>query len=588
MANFRRFLECHEKTESDEFEDVVDAPVDSESSALREVSMDDLSTEVDIHQSYDTWMKLLTSTQRRFVTSDMSSPSRIEGPAGTGKTACLAVAAVHQLIEAEKQKTDLRIIFFTHSAAAKDGIAVVLQAMGADKFMSERTSAQFLEVATLQSYCADLLRQDISQAEFIDPDAYDAKVMQGLYVEEALTKSLQSISSFKHFMSDRFADFIEQESGELLIPLIQHEIAVVIKSRANEKFEIYKTLPPIKAGLPLKTEGDRAFIWVVYKNYRTRLISTGQFDTDDVVLTALGQLSTPIWRRRRAKEGFDAIFIDETHLFNMNELSIFHHLTKTVDRFPIAFAVDKTQAIGDQGWNDDIDLETLFPPEVDANSNRVRVETVFRCAPDIVELAFSVTSSGASLFTNFENPLERAFSNMTYEQEKLAKKPEYIALEDNDLVAGAFRYADRLKDETGFARSEILICFFDEKLFAEAKQLAEFENKPAEFIQKRGDTELVEKAVKNQSYVLGMPDYVGGLEFSAVLLVGVDEGRVPANSSALWDESKAYLSYVAHNRLYVAITRAKYRILVIGSRTLGPSPILTHALSNDILIDVSK
>ena len=50
---------------------------------------------------------------------------------------------------------------------------------------------------------------------------------------------------------------------------------------------------------------------------------TGRFDMDDVVLTTVSRLDTPIWKRRRVREGYDAIFIDETDLFNMNELSVF-------------------------------------------------------------------------------------------------------------------------------------------------------------------------------------------------------------------------------------------------------------------------
>lgn len=62
----------------------------------------------------------------------------------------------------------------------------------------------------------------------------------------------------------------------------------------------------------------------------------GQFDTDDVVLSAIGQLDTPIWKRRRSREGFDALFIDEMHFFNINELHLFHYFTKADVQFPIA------------------------------------------------------------------------------------------------------------------------------------------------------------------------------------------------------------------------------------------------------------
>jgi superfamily I DNA/RNA helicase len=77
---------------------------------------------------------------------------------------------------------------------------------------------------------------------------------------------------------------------------------------------------------------------------------------------------------------------------------------------------------------------------------------------------------------------------------------------------------------------------------------------------------------------LSTPDYVGGLEFSAVILVGVDKGRVPPREFMASPGSGAFLSYQAHSRLYVAITRARYRVEILGSAERGPSDLLKTAL----------
>ena len=132
--------------------------------------------------------------------------------------------------------------------------------------------------------------------------------------------------------------------------MFQHEISVVIKGRANENLDQYRALPRLAYGLPLTNPADRGFVFLVFKRYQEKLGATAQFDTDDIALTAIGQLDTPIWRRRRTTEGFDAIFVDETHLFNMNELSVFHFLTKRDGPYSIAYSVDRSQALGDRGW----------------------------------------------------------------------------------------------------------------------------------------------------------------------------------------------------------------------------------------------
>ena len=85
------------------------------------------------------------------------------------------------------------------------------------------------------------------------------------------------------------------------------------------------------------------------------------------------------------------------------------------------------------------------------------------------------------------------------------------------------------------------------------------------------------KAEKQNGYVVGYIDYIGGLEFDAVVIVGVDKGRVPQVTST---ESRIYQNYEWHNRMYVAITRAKYAVVILGNKSRTPSTLLQNAISN--------
>lgn len=586
LAVFRKFLDELEAAASN----VVAATSTSEEAAWADnftsTSLGSLTSKVDIHQRYETWMRLVTEDQKKFISTPLTHPMRIDGPAGTGKTASLALAAIHSMKAAEEAKLELQAIFVTHSEASRRNIATVLNAMGAEKYLLDQAAIRRLRIETLQSYCSQILRQDISETEFVDPDAYDAKQLQLMYVDEALRQVQGEFDTYAKFMSEEFRRYMENEADEFKISLIQHEISVVIKGRAKENLDTYKKVPRIPAGLPVTSEADKAFVWRIYERYREQLISGGQFDTDDVVLTALSQLSTPIWRRRRARDGFDMIFVDETHLFNMNELSIFHHLIKSDERFPIAFAVDRSQAIGDRGWTDDIDIESLMPSEADRKtSTTVSVNGIFRCSPDIVNLAFSITSSGATLFTNFQDPMMLAHSNMTFEEEKRSAHPIYMDYTtDSVMISDAFAIADKMREEMGSSRGEIAIVVFDQGLFRELERKAVAENRPVELLKHRGDAELIKRAQATSRFVLSLPDYVGGLEFDGVVLVGVDEGRVPPLSEGRHAQSKAYVTYSAHNRLYVAVTRARYRVAILGVQARGPSSILKTALDSGAIV----
>lgn len=577
---FRKFLDDIRTIKSDAAAPSEQADI----SSFQNVSVGSPPGRLDIHQGYEAWMRVLTEDQRQFVEARMDSPMRIEGPAGTGKTLCLALKSIHDLREKRASGEEHKCLFVTHSEASRRSILTVLESMDGDTFINPETSPQELKVVTLQGLCAEILRQDISQTELLDPDAYDAKQLQLMYVEEALKEANTELSTYKRFLSEPFAAFLEGDDQWSVIQMLQHEIGVVIKGRSSEQFENYKNVPPLKNGIPISSEGDKAFVWKIYESYRSQLIASAQFDTDDVMLSALGQLSTPIWRRRRVREGYDSIFIDETHLFNMNELSVFHNLTKSAEQFRIGFAVDRSQAIGDRGWADDVDLATLVPDTDQREAApKVRVSSVFRCSPEIVNLAFSVTSSGASLFTNFEDPLSIANSSLSFEEERMCRPPTYgDYTDDAAVIKGAFDEAEAMVKDMGSSRGDVAIIAFSDELFAGLLRKAEADNKPVEPLKERGNSEVVKRARQSGRFVLSMPDYVGGLEFNGAILVGVDDGRVPPSGS-MSQESKAFLNFTAHNKLYVAITRARYQVRIIGVRPRGPSPILNTAFATKTL-----
>ena len=167
-----------------------------------------------------------------------------------------------------------------------------------------------------------------------------------MYIEEAVARvRATDFASFRPHLSVDFERFVSTQTDGQLAPLFQHEISVLIKGRAGEKFEKYKACPSLKYGLPIRNDADKGLAFAIFKEYQRQLESANQFDTDDVVISAVGQLDTPIWRRRRLREGYDFVAIDETHLFNINELHVFHHFTRDIGRFPISFTVDEAQAV---------------------------------------------------------------------------------------------------------------------------------------------------------------------------------------------------------------------------------------------------
>jgi UvrD/REP helicase N-terminal domain len=543
-----------------------------------------LPTRIQPYQQYDAWMEFLTSKQKHFVTADFTAPHRIEGPAGTGKTMCLILKSIYCLIQAQRTGEEHSALFIAHSESTKRTIRQLIDYIDPSQFLAARQELrlQSLKLATLQELCGEILDQVIYENEFLDRDAMDSKLAQLAYVHDSLRGAMEEdYPTHKKFLSPEFDSFLSTTDLWTVAEMLQHEIAVIIKGRADENLERYRRLPKLRYGLPVETESDRGFVFVIFGRYRRQLERSAQFDTDDIVITAFKQLDTPIWRRRRAREGYDSIYIDETHLFNINELTLFHHLTRQMDRYPIAYSVDRSQALGDRGWNDQLFEETLSPdPESRQLAARTEIKSIFRCSPYIIDLAFSVTSSGATLFTNFEDPLKLAVSMFTPEEVRKCTVPRLRSYpNDAEMIVKAFTCADSLVKELDVARSNVVIVAFTDELFRQIQDYARAHNKPVELLKERGDIEAVRRAQQSGRFVLSTPDYIGGLEFDGAVLVGVDEGRVPPSREVESVDSANYLCYASHNRLYVAVTRARYRVEILITDERGPSRLLRAGIA---------
>ncbi|MDT3705919.1 MAG: UvrD-helicase domain-containing protein [Thiobacillus sp.] len=535
------------------------------------------------------WSDVLTTAQLEFVNRRLDVPHRIEGPAGTGKTLCLVLKCLKTLKDAQSENKDYRALFVAHSEATKRAIDNLFAINDQDNFFGSDKgimgTPQTLHVTTLQNLCAHLLHQEISESELVDRDAYESKMIQALYAREAIDSVLsKELESHKPFLSKTFIDFLSRTDPWVIAEMLRHEISVQIKGRADQDLNKYKKLQRLKNGLPIETEGDHAFVFLMYERYQQALVVSAQFDTDDVVLSAISQLNTPIWRRRRTREGYDGIFIDETHLFNLNELSVFHRLTRNEATQPIAYSVDKSQALGDRGWtNEAFDL-AFAPDSAAGESTPTPVNSIFRCSPDIVNLAFSVTSSGATLFTNFHNPLTAAVSAFTADEERRTTEPIMrLYPSDEAMLTDAFVRADTLAREMEVAKADVVIIAFGDDVFKELQNRASSLHKPVEVVKSRGDLEAVNRARQSGRFVLTAPEFVGGLEFLGAVLVGVDGGRVPPKGGTTYEDSQNFLSYASHQRVYVALTRARFRVEILGTKARGVSSILSSAVQSKLL-----
>ncbi|QCR37278.1 UvrD-helicase domain-containing protein [Nissabacter sp. SGAir0207] len=518
--------------------------------------------------------KKLSSKQLTFIKTVYNEPARIEGPAGSGKTICMVMKMLYWLNEITYNDKKAKFLFIAPSTEMINNVRYFFEVLIGSIENYSKNLLDLVEIKTLQDVCTSFLKQDIHETELLDEDTFESKNVQLLHLVELVSVEKESLESCKGFLSPKLYQFFVKEDDFHIAEMLRHEISVVIKGRSDEDFDIYKDSGRPSYGLPITTLNDRSFVFNIYKKYSNILNNLSLFDVDDIAISALSKLDSPIWRRRRKTEGYDAIFIDEVHLFNMNELSLVHYLTKESNLSPISYAIDLSQALGDIAWNDN---EFNNSVGIKNPTEEVVLSAVFRSSPSITDLAFSITSHGANIFTNFDNPISE--SPYVYGDELEEVIPKYYLVDgQTNMYQKAFDLADSIKENLKAKKHQVAIIYFDRFTYSEGISFANENKKRFVEITKRGDLSTVSQAEKSSLYILTMADFVGGLEFEAVVLVGVDKGRIPDVAKANSTATKMFQNYIAHNRLYVSVTRAKKIVNIIGEAIRGESEVLEHAI----------
>lgn len=567
--------------------DFVEKSTSKYNSPISITTLSNLELSIDAEVGYSNWEFYLTRPQKKFVSSPVNGPERLEGAAGTGKTISLILRCIHILKEKISENSEYHIIFITHSLATKERIINIFKNNWSDieDYIEQDGSQPYISIAitTLQEWSANHLGTfAISETEYLDKDASDSKELQKMYIEQALSNLYtKSIKGLEIICSQEFLNFLTNTPRDNKLEMLQQEIAVLIKGRANGEIETYKELPRPQYSLPILNDADKSFMFSIYTEYQKELDAVNQYDSDDIIISALGTIKTPIWKRRRNKEGYDACFIDETHLFNLNELSIFQYINKEKCSNHIVYAIDKSQAVGDLGLSNE-DYNKVLKATV-TTDNDYKFQTVFRSSPDIVNLAFNILSTGATLYTNFENPLDYSVFNFTREEENKSKRALYhFSINDDAMIEDAFRLVENFCKETKCSHSKVLIVAVNCELLFMMEKYARIRKKPIVKLKGRNDANTIKQAMCYSKYVIGSIDSIGGLEFDAVFMVGVDKNRVPP-VEVKKGEAYHFLDYAWHNRMYVAVTRAKYHVCFLGSSERGRSPILESAFHYNLL-----
>lgn len=168
-------------------------------------------------------------------------------------------------------------------------------------------------------------------------------------------------------------------------------------------------------------------------------------------------------------------------------------------------------------------------------------------------------------------------------EEEKSVRPEYTLVDDDatSIVQG-IEWAEKYCNDKRTLLSKVLIVGTSDSLVNQIVKYLEAHNKRFECLKGRSDEMSLKKAQDGNKFVISQIDYVGGLEFDAVVIIGVDEGRVPPSRKAS-NDAYHVISYAWHSRMYVAVTRAKYAVKILGESSRGPSHLLYTSIVSDVV-----
>lgn len=351
--------------------------------------------EITTHLSFTDWYESrLTINQRKFVNHSLKSSVRLVGPAGSGKTVALVVKCLHEIHQAINAKQTRRLLFLTHASSTATAIENLVLEMdpivGLDSLASQPAA---LEITTLYSLANKHMRYDLDQLTPVSLDGHDGRVFQADILNEIINQELKSDwIAFRSRCSTPFVNYMEasKDSAERRFFLweLLNEFACVLDAEgvrsSAERREKYLGDKRKAWMLALQNRGEREVVLRLYDKFRAWLRDQKAIGSDQMIADFLNYLDSYRWEATRNKEGFDAIFVDELHLFNRQERMLFRHLLRDPSETPAVFmAYDAKQSPRDTFLGLTTGDSHMWRDAKLGKTEKIELIDVFRYTPQI-------------------------------------------------------------------------------------------------------------------------------------------------------------------------------------------------------------
>ena len=401
--------------------------------------------------------------------------------------------------------------------------------------------------------------------------------LQAAYKFGALAKT------YKYAVAQRFA-FLFQKIGLPNDHKHRHDAMLAVLDadgvRDNApKRETYLTTRRSPRLMPLSTTTDREVMLDIYDRYRADLKKQGLISVDQLTSDYLGFLDSFRWDARRNRMGYDALFVDEFHLFSALERLTFRSLLRNAGPHPvILIALDPRQsprAALLSVFGDDrpelalgVDRSAALTRGEAEKLRDFEFDRVFRYTPEIADLLTFVNLTFPETDLAEEWLPSVARSALPSGERPIAHEVE------NRVALYDYAVAKAQSSIKGFGRGKIAILTLSHSAFQEIKNAGRYANK-LYVVDSRDSLNRLQYV--GGRIVLSMPEYVAGVQFDHVLVADVNEMDDLGRHTAVTRDRFG-------SNLYLAISRARQAVTILGNRRAGGlATVIRAAAANNIL-----
>jgi hypothetical protein len=202
-----------------------------------------------------------------------------------------------------------------------------------------------------------------------------------------------------------------------------------------------------------------------------------------------------------------------------------------------------------------------------------------RSTQEIVDLAFYVIQQTTDLFGPDFPDFKKVEVGLSASQKALAAPPVIIECNEDAKSFGRFIVKTVQKLRAKNVRQIAVVCH-GETYWEELRRDFSASQLPLHILAQRGERLAPDQPL----VVLSRPNFVGGQEFDAVVLVGLEQGLVPPrvlDNAAL----AAAIEQQVLREMYLSITRARTRLIVAINQGAMPNSIIEAAKSQLLILN---